>query len=157
MRNGDLRPHQDHLILSEPTEDALALLDRRRAAIGSLHMELCQDDGLMDWLAEHPWLTESEAHVEEILEAPEMLSAALVMLTLAERELTRPPLKLLGVSSRDVPQPPLFWLERFLEGVIPQHTASFPLEPVRIKTLRDRRNRHGLIEGVRIRLHRHAR
>ncbi|RPF72460.1 DEAD/DEAH box helicase family protein [Aurantiacibacter spongiae] len=152
VRNGDLCPHQDHLILSEPTEDALALLDRRRAAIGSLHMELRQDDGLLGWLAAHPWLTESEAHVDDILEAPEMLSAALVLLASAGRELPRPPLKLLGVSARNVPPPSLFWLERFLDGVISQHTASFPLDPARLKSLRDRLNRHGLIEGGRVRL-----
>ncbi|MBX7484127.1 DEAD/DEAH box helicase family protein [Qipengyuania sp. 6D47A] len=152
VRNGDLCPHQDHLILSEPTEDALALLDRRRAVIGSLHMELRQDDGLLDWLAEHHWLTESEAHVEEILEAPEMLSAALVLLASAGRELPRPPLKLLGVSARNVPQLSLFWLERFLDDVISQHTASFTLDPARLKTLRNRLNHHGLIEGGRVRL-----
>lgn len=152
VRNSDLCPHQDHLILSEPTEDALALLDRRREAIGKLHMELRQDDGVLDWLSAHPWLTGSEAHVEEILEAPEMLSAALVLLASAGRELPRRPLKLLGVSARNVPQPSLFWLERFLDGVISQHTATFPLDPARLKTLRDRLHRHGLIEGGRVRL-----
>ena len=152
VRNGDLCPHQDHLILSEPTEDALVQLDRRRAAIGSLHMELRKDDGLLDWLAEHPWLTESEAHVEKILEAPEMLSAALVLLASAGRELPRPPLKLLGVSTHNVPQPSLFWLERFLDGVISQQKASFPLDPARLKSLCDRLSRHGLIEGGRVRL-----
>ncbi|WP_172799855.1 DEAD/DEAH box helicase family protein [Croceicoccus bisphenolivorans] len=152
VRNGDLCPHQDHLILSEPTEDALALLDRRRAAIGQLHVELHEDDGLLDWLAAHPWLTDSEAHVEQILEAPEMLSAALVLLASAGRELPRPPLKLLGVSSRSVPPPSLFWLERFLDGVVSQHTATFPLGTAQLKSLRDRLNRHGLIEGGRVRL-----
>ena len=152
VRNGDLCPHQDHLILSEPTEDALALLDRRRAAISSLQMELRQDDELLNWLAAHPWLTQSEAHVDEILEAPEMLSAALVLLASAGRKLARPPLKLLGLPARNVPQPSLFWLERFLDGVISQHTVSFRLDPVRLKALRDRLNRHGLIEGGRVRL-----
>lgn len=152
VRNGDLCPHQDHLILSEPTEDALALLDRRRSAIGQLHVDLREDEGLLNWLAGHPWLTASETHVEEILEAPEMLSAALVLLSSAGWNLPSPPLKLLGVSAQDVPPPSLFWLERFLDGVVSQHTAHFPLDPVRLKTLRDRLHRHGLIEGGRVRL-----
>lgn len=152
VRNGDLCPHQDHLILSQPPEDALAILDKRRVAIGQLQLELREDDGLLDWLAAHPWLTDSEAHVEEILEAPEMLSAVLVLLASAGRELPRPPLKLLGVSARNVPPPSLFWLERFLDGAISQHTATFPLDPTRLKSLRDRLNRHGLIEGGRVRL-----
>ena len=152
VRNGDLCPHQDHLIFSEPTEDTLALLDRRRAAIAELHKELRENDGLLDWLAAHPWLTDPNTHVETILEAPEMLSATLVLLASAGRELPRPPLKLLGVSARDVPQPSLFWLERFLDGVVSQHTAAFPLEPMQLKDLRDRLSRHGLIEGGRVRL-----
>lgn len=152
VRNGDLCPHQDHLVLSEPTEGALAILDRRRMAIGQLHLELRGDDGLLDWLASHPWLADSEAHVEEILEAPEMLSAALVLLASAGRDLPRPPLKLLGVSARNVPPASPFWLERFLDGVISQHTVTFPLDPARLKALRDRLNRHGLIEGGRVRL-----
>lgn len=152
VRNGDLCPHQDHLILSEPTEDALGLLDRRRKAIGKLHLELREDDELLDWLAEHPWLTEPEAHIEEILDAPEMLSAVLVLLASAGRDLPRPPLKLLGVSARNLPAPSLFWLERFLDGVVTRHTAHFPLDPQRLKHLRDRLHRHGLIEGRRVRL-----
>lgn len=152
VRNGDLCPHQDQLILSEPTEDALALLDRRRAAIGQLHLDLCEDIALLDWLAAHPWLTDPEVNVERILEAPEMLSAVLVLLASAGRNVPRPPLKLLGVSARDVPPPSVFWLERFLDGVTFRNSASFPLDPVRLKGLRDLLHSHGLIESGRVRL-----
>ena len=152
VRNGDLCPHQDHLILSAPTADALELLDQRRKAVGELARELRDDEALLDWLAAHPWLTDPKSHIEAILEAPEMLSAALVMLASAGRELPRPALKLLGVAGRDVPEPSLFWLERFLDGVIAQHTATFPLDPARRKALRDQLHRHGLIEGDRVRL-----
>ena len=152
VRNGDLCPHQDHLILSEPGEDALVLLDSRRAAIAQLNCDLRADDGLLDWLAAHPWLTDPETHVEDILEAPEMLSAVLVLLASAKRHLPRPALNLLGVSARDVPRPSPFWLERFLDGVVSRQSASFPLDPARLKTLRDRLHRHGLIEGGRVRL-----
>ena len=130
--NGDLCPHQDHLILSAPNEDTLQLLEQRRNAIGELGRELRSDDSLLDWLAAHPWLSEPEAHVEAILEAPEMLSAVLVLLNSAGRDLPKPALKLLGVSARDVPAPSVFWLERFLDGVIVQHAATFPLDPARL-------------------------
>lgn len=152
VRNGDLCPHQDHLILSAPTEDALELLDQRRKAIGRLARELRGDNTLLDWLAAHPWLTDPKSHVEAILEAPEMLSAVLVLLASAGRDLPKPALKLLGVSVRDVPAPSVFWLERFLDGVIVQHTASFPLDPAWLKAIRHRLHRHGLIEGERVRL-----
>ncbi|MDP5102388.1 MAG: DEAD/DEAH box helicase family protein [Erythrobacter sp.] len=156
VRNGDLCAHQDHLILSAPSADALDLLERRSKALGDLAIDLRSDASLLDWLADHPWLTDPEANVEAILEAPEMLSAALVLLASAGRELPRPPLKLLGVAAKDVPSPSLFWLERFLDGVVARHTASFALDPARLKDLRDRLHRHGLIEGGRVRL-RHTR
>lgn len=152
VRNGDLCPHQDHLILSVPTGDALALLDARRSALGDLAQELRSDDALLDWLAAHPWLTDPEAHVEAILEAPEMLSAVLVLLAAAARPLPKPALKLLGVAAAEVPTPSQFWLERLLDGLIARHQEAFPLDPPRRKALAERLHRHGLIEGGRVRL-----
>lgn len=152
VRNGDLCPHQDHLILCEPGEEALALLDRRRAAIADLQRDLREDAGLIDWLAGHPWLTDPEAHVEAILEAPEMLSATLVLLASAGRVLPKLPLRLLGTSASAVPPPSLFWLERLLDGLVTEHQNSFPLDPARLKALRDTLHRHGLIDGGRVRL-----
>lgn len=156
VRNGDLCPHQDHLVLSAPSGDALDLLDARRAALGDLAQDLRSDQALLDWLAAHPWLTDPEAHVEAILEAPEMLSAVLVLLAAAGRPLPKPALKLLGVNAADVPAPSLFWLERLLDGLVARHQEAFPLEPARRKALADRLHRHGLIEGGRVRL-RHTR
>lgn len=152
VRNGDLCPHQDHLILSAPTADAMALLERRRAALAALVRDLRDDAGLLDWLAAHPWLTDPEAHIEAILEAPEMLSAVMVLLSSAGRDLPRAPLALLGVRARDVPSPSLLWTERFLDGVLYRHSATFPLDPARLKDWRERLHREGLIEGGRVRL-----
>lgn len=152
VRNGDLCPHQDHLILSAPTADALALLDARRAAVGELARDLREDQALLDWLAAHPWLTDPEGHVEAILEAPDMLSAVLVLLAAAGRALPGPVLRLLGVTAQTVPAMSPFWLERFCDGVTTRHSAAFPLDPARLKDLRARLHRHGLIEGGRVRL-----
>ncbi len=156
VRNGDLCPHQDHLILSEPTEDALALLDRRRQAIGDLQRDLREDAEFLDWLEQHPWMTDPKSHIEAILDAPEMLSAVLILLGSAGRKLPKAPLKVLGASARDLPMPSLFWLERLLDGLLAQNKAEFPLSPERRKTLENRLQRHGLIEGGRARL-RHTR
>lgn len=156
VRNGDLCPHQDHVILSTPTEDVLRLLDERRRAIFALQQDLRADEELLDELEAHPWLATPEAHVEPILEAPEMLSAVLVLLASAGRRLPPAPLKLLGVSARQVPLPSFFWLERFLDGVTGGLAATFPLGAPRLKALRERLHRQGLIEGGRVRL-RHTR
>ena len=153
VRNGDLCPHQDHVILSEPTAVTLSLLEERRAAIADLQAELCADAQFLDWLTAHPWLAEPQAHVEAILDAPEMLSAVLVMLNAAGRYLPKPPLHLLGVSARDVPLPSHFWLERLLDGLLFRHKDAFALDAARLKDWRDRLHRHGLIEGGKVRMH----
>ena len=152
VRNGDLCPHQDHLILSEPTQDALELLARRREAIAALALDLRSDEALHEWLLAHPWLTDPDSHIEAILDAPEMLSATLVLLAAAGHRLPKPALDLLGVSAKDVPPPTQFWLERFFDGVLFRHTDSFPLDAQRHKALHNRLTRHGLIEGRRVRL-----
>ncbi|WP_432201865.1 DEAD/DEAH box helicase family protein [Erythrobacter sp. W53] len=152
VRNNDLCPHQDHLILSEPTEDALALLERRRKAVSDLNVDLRGDNDLLEWLERHPWLTDTEAHVPDILDAPEMLSAVLVLLGSVGRKLPKRPLRLLGVSARDVPMPSQFWLERLLDGLVFRHKDVFPLEREKRKALENRLHRSGLIEGKRVRL-----
>lgn len=152
VRNGDLCPHQDHLILSPPTEDTLALLEARRRAIWQLQHDLRRDNGLLDELETHPWLQRPEDHVEAILEAPEILSAVLVLLNSAGRKPPTGPLKLLGVSRRSVPMPSLLWLERLAEGLRGGSATGFQLSDKRRKLLQDRLHRLGLIEDGRVRL-----
>lgn len=152
VRNGDLCPHQDHVILSAPTADVLKLLDDRRRAIAEIQQDLWADDDLLDEIEAHPWLSDPEAHVEAILDAPEVLSSVLVLLTAAGRKPPAAPLKLLGVSSRDVPMTSFAWLERFLDGVAAERAPIFRIGDDRLKALRQRLHREGLIEGGRVRL-----
>lgn len=97
-------------------------------------------------------MTDPEGNVEAILEAPEMLSSVLVLISAAGRELPKPPLKLLGVRASDVPVPSLFWLERLIDGLLFRQTDSFPLDTDRLRFLRELLNREGLIEGGRVQL-----
>lgn len=152
VRNGDLCPHQDHVLLSRPGTDALALLERRRKAISELQADIRSDTGLLDWLAAHHWLTAPEAAIEDILEAPEMLSAVLVLLGSVGRELPRPALELLGVKARELPALSMFWLETLLDGLVFRHAKAFPLGEERRKALENRLQRRGLIEGKRVKL-----
>lgn len=152
VRNGDLCPHQDHVILSTPTPDALERLDARRRGIWVLQRDLRADGDLLDLLEHHPWLQRPQEHVEAILEAPEMLAAVLVLLASAGRRLPDPPLALLGVSARQAPMPSAAWLERFLDGVTGRHQGEFDIGAGRRKALRDQLHQLGLIEGGRVAL-----
>lgn len=152
VRNGDLCPHQDHVLLSQPTHEGLRLLEARRREIAQLQADLRADDALLDELERHAWLTDPEAHAEAILEAPEMLSSVLLQLAGAGRRLPSAPLRLLGVSARDLPQPSFAWLETFLDGLTGSHAKVFDIGADRVKALRQRLQTHGLVEGGRVRL-----
>ena len=152
VRNGDLAPHQDQVVLSRPTQDAIDLLARRQRAISELQSDLREDAALLDWLGAHAWLTDPDAHIEDILAAPEMLSSVLVLLGSAQRDLPRPALDLLGVKAKHLPLPSDLWLETLLDGLLHRHKQDFPLDRERRETLEKRLQRHGLIEGGRVRL-----
>ncbi|MGE5564317.1 MAG: DEAD/DEAH box helicase family protein [Bacillota bacterium] len=152
VRNGDLCPHQDQVVFSNPGQDALALLDRRRERILSLRDELRADSDLLATLEGSPWLQDPGSHVEEILDAPEMLSAILVLLAASGRGLPKPPLKLLGVRSVDVPLLSNFWLQILLEGLLNRFKDLFALPEGRAAHIRSCLEECGLIEGGHVRL-----
>src|SRR5690606_32287077 len=139
-------------ILSQPTAEALALLDRHREAIARLQEDLRGDGELLDRLAAHPWLATPEDSVEAILDAPEVLSAILVLLASAGRELPRPALDLLGVRPNEVPPPTGFWLEVLLNALIGPFARTAQLDPEWIERRRNRLHRLGLIANGRARL-----
>lgn len=152
VRNGDLCPHQDQVVFSDPGPDALDLLDRRRERVSALLSDLRSDSELLDALEAHPWLKDPGSHVEEILEAPEMLSAILVLLASSGRRLPKAPLRLLGVKPSEMPQPAPFWLEVLLEGILFRFPDKFPIRPEREAAIRSLLQECGLIEGGHVRL-----
>lgn len=152
VRNGDLAPHQDHVLFCMPDQDALDLLAARRAWIAALVDQLKGDAALLDHLAAHPWLTAPGDHVEAILEAPELLSATLVYLCAAGRPLSAAPLELLGVGRDEVPPLAPYWLQVLLNGWLFTHAETFAIGPDRTRHLRAGLGEHGLIEAGKVRL-----
>ena len=152
VRNGDLCPHQDHVLFSRPDHTAIDLLERRRRGVAHLQQALRGDTGLLDFLETHPWLQEPEAWIEEILEAPEVISAILVLLASAGRKLPHKSLALLGVRAADVPPPDAFWLETLLNAVLFRFPKIFPIGDERVRDLRATMHEFGLIEGGAVRL-----
>lgn len=152
VRNGDLCPHQDHVIFSRPGHDALDLLERRRQGIGTLVKELRADSALLDFLETHPWLREPHSSSEAILEAPEMLSAILIHLAASGRRLPDAPLALLGIAKGEVLPPSAFWLEVLLNGLLFRLPTIFPIGDERTKHLKAVLHGYGLIESGEVRL-----
>ncbi len=152
VRNGDLAPHQDRVVFARPSEGALDLLHRRRAAIADIAAELRTDEALADAVAAHPWLAHTHAHEEDILDRPDTLSAMLVHLRAAGRPIPPEPLALLGARARDLPAQDGAWLERFLNALLVERRADFPLPAGAQDALYRRLHSLGLVEGRRVRL-----
>ena len=152
VRAGDLAPHQDHVLFVLPDQDAIDLLDARRAWISAFLQELKGDQPLLDFVENHPWLTQPETHAEAILTAPELLSALLVLLKAAGRKAPGAALRLLAVGSNEIPDFSPFWLETLLNGLLHSHADLFPIGEERAANWRKTLHRNGLIEGGRVRL-----
>ena len=152
VRNGDLCPHQDHVLFSAPDDDALELISHRRNGLAQIQLELRADATLLDFFETHPWLTEPDAHVETILEAPELLSAIQVHLAASGQKPSSAALKLLGVRRSELPLPSAFGLKVFLNGILFRFAEVFPIGEERRKTLRLALHEHGLVEGGKVRL-----
>ena len=132
VRNGDLCPHQDQVIFSDPGEDALKLLDRRRERVQALQADLSKDAAFLDALEQHPWVSDPAWNVEAVLEAPEVLSSILVFLAASGRKLPKPPLEVLGVAPSEVPPPSSFWFEILLEGILFRFPGLFALPAAQV-------------------------
>lgn len=152
VRNGDLCPHQDHVIFSVPEADTLQLLERRRRGVATISSALRADTILLEHLESHPWLEDSYGNVEAILDAPEVLSAILVHLAASGRRLPSRPLKLLGVRRSEVPQPSPFWTELLLNALLFRYAEVFQIGDERKSSLRSRLHELGMIEGGLVRL-----
>ncbi|HSI16791.1 MAG TPA: DEAD/DEAH box helicase family protein [Sphingomonas sp.] len=151
VRAGELCPHQDHVLFSLPGDDTLALLDRRRRAVAALTARLRGDADFQRMFEEHGWLCDPEYYDEQILDAPEMLSAILIFLASCGRPLPKAPLRLLGVGRDELPSPSPLWLELLLDGLLFRFRDVFPLGET-ATWLRAMLNEHGLIEGGHVRL-----
>lgn len=152
VRNGDLCPHQDHIVFSRPSPDLLALLDQRRAAIAEIVAAVRADEALADAIADHPWLRLPLNYLEPILDDPTVLSAMLVHLAALGRKLPTEPLRLLGVDPASAPPQTERWFEALHNGLLYDLGDSSPLGPDARKALAARLHAQGLIEGERVRL-----
>ncbi len=150
VRNGDLAPHQDHIVFSEPDGALVDSLLRRRDAVFALHAEVKADEGLPDLLLTHPWITAPFAHEEGILDAPEQLSAMLFYLAAREVSLPQEPLVLLGVDREAVPEFNHFWLEPMLNLLLGTAIDQWQLDDARRKCWRSALSEGGLISNNRV-------
>ncbi|MFA6113325.1 MAG: DEAD/DEAH box helicase family protein [Sphingomonas sp.] len=151
VRHGDLCPHQDYLHISVATAPEEERVAARRAGLTLLFERLLADPGFADSLAEHGWIGDPEGYEEDILDAPEFLSAMLIFLHAAGRRVPPAPLALLGVRRGDMPRLSPRWMEALLDGMVFAHRDAFDSCPW-FGALKADLQRLGAIEGGRVRI-----
>jgi superfamily II DNA or RNA helicase len=154
--HGDLCPHQDYVFLSLPSPREQAQWTAFRASVEAFVLRLRARLDFTATLAAHPWLTQPDAHVEEILENPPYLSSMAVYLHTAGEPVPATAVELLGTRHVPIPDLDLAWIETLLNGFLDEEPAANPA-PEReslVRWLRHELTQIGALHGHGVRLQR---
>lgn len=145
VRHGELCPHQDYIMLTPPEENEAARIREFRRQVSQLKGEIIQDEFMTKLIAGHPWVTNAESHMEEILSSPAYYSSLVIYLRAANQPVWRDAVKLLGLKETDTPNLSEEWLEELLGGVLFKDVYVDTDRP-ELKELRRRLSQLGMIE-----------
>lgn len=145
VRHGELCPHQDYIMLTPPEEKEAAQLREFRMHAARLRGELIRDKFMTELIAGHPWITNAEFHMEEILSSPGYYSSMVIFLRAANQPVWRDAVRLLGLKEADTPNLSDEWLEELLSGVLFKD-AHLDSDRPELKELRRRLSQLGMIE-----------
>ncbi|PQP88887.1 restriction endonuclease subunit R, partial [Paenibacillus sp. AR247] len=137
--------HQDYIMLTPPEEKEAAQLREFRMHAARLRGELIRDKFITELIAGHPWLTNAESHMEEILSSPGYYSSMVIFLRAANQPVWRDAVRLLGLKEADTPNLSDEWLEELLNGVLFKD-AHVDSDRPELKELRRRLSQLGMIE-----------
>ena len=118
VREHNLCPHQDCVMLSTPSRDEEGVIRMFRDAAARFRANLLADVEFTDSVQWHPWLARPERHEEAILQHPEEVSAMMIYLNAANRAIPKSLLKLLGLPRARFPRFDLEWTEKLVQFVL---------------------------------------
>lgn len=149
VRHGELCPHQDYIRLTRPTHEEAAKLREFRMQAGQVKDELVRNEFLAELIVHHPWITRSEAYMEEILSSPGYYSSMVLYLRAANRPIWKEAVKLLGMEEKEAPDFSEEWLEELLGGML-YKDAHIDRGLPELKALQKRLSRLGMIERRKV-------
>lgn len=147
---GDLCPHQDYVYLSAPAVDERKTIVDFRAAVSAFVEHLRQNRDFATAVAIHPWITNPNAYLEEILDDPEYLSSIVVYVNAVGEQVPRDVLQVLGIGSKSIPPLGLDWLEILLTHSLYTDTERFKGIDSVLKALRHELGMIGAIERRKV-------
>lgn len=147
--HGELSPHQDYIMLTPPEENEAARIRKFRQQAAELKDELIRSPFLAELIARHPWITNTESHMEEILSSPGYYSSMVIYLRAANQPVWRQAVLPLGMKEKDTPNLSDEWLEELLNGILFKDTHVESDRP-ELRELHRRLSQLGMIERRRL-------
>jgi hypothetical protein len=147
---GDLCPHQDYVYFSTPAEEEQKTLSEFRTAVDAFVQRLRENRDFATAVAIHPWVTNPDAHIEQILDDPEYLSSMVVYLNAVGEEIPAKVMHALGISHKKIPAMDLDWLEILLTHCLYSDAESFSSIDGLLKSIRHELLHIGAIERRKV-------
>lgn len=147
---GDLCPHQDYIYFSTPAVQEQKTLTEFRTSVDAFVQRLQQNGLFARSVATHPWITNPDANIEQILETPEYLSSMVVYLNAVGEKIPSKVLHALGIGLNRIPALGLEWVEVLLSHVLYRDEGNFDGSESILKALRQELLQMGAIERRKV-------
>lgn len=115
IKEGDLCPHQDYVLFSEPTEDDLSKIKEYRNVTKELFNTLSRDEMILIHMKNSSLINSPDNHLEWIYTNMEYYSAILIFLNFNNAALEKRHFKITGNKQSQLPTLTHAWIEIFLE------------------------------------------
>jgi superfamily II DNA or RNA helicase len=123
VKEGDLCPHQDYVLVSEPSEEELLHIKEYRSTVNGLFIQLSNDNIIVDEIFQSSIIQQPESHLEWIYSNMEDYSSILVFLHHNAAELDKYHFKITGNDKSKLPKLNHAWFEVFAEYYINRFQA----------------------------------
>lgn len=118
----NLCPHQDYVFLNSLSLEENKIVGKYREGVKEFMGKINEDNELISILGEHPHILEPDKHISEILSHPAYYSAIIIYLNKARGLRLHQLLKVLGVSSSNIPSFSLEWAEALFAHLLYRDT-----------------------------------
>ncbi|WP_462251162.1 DEAD/DEAH box helicase family protein [Ekhidna sp.] len=124
IKEGDLCPHQDYILVSEPTESELEKIKEYRKITEDIFERLSQDEFIVGLLNSSELIKSPEAQLDWIYSNMEYYSAILIYLNHNDIAIEDRHVKITGNKPSKLPKLSKEWLELLLEFYLKKHDSE---------------------------------
>lgn len=152
IAEGNLCPHQDFVVFSEPTQDELDKILAYRERIDRVCEAVKADQKLISAVEQHPIFSYPLQNLEWIYSNLECYSATLIFLQAVGKKILKKHIGVIGVDNYVIPELSYDWLEVLLTFYLYKAPESFKDSEEHQEKLLNKLKRAGAIEKRKINL-----